>query len=95
LGLLPYLFSIWPNLQQRAHLASGPSFMHVSTQYHSATTLIPFLTILCSTLLPLTMKTTDNTAISAFCHLSLMVRWFATHLTWVGITMPTFSYSNS
>ena len=56
---------------------------------------MPFLTRLCDTLFPFTTKTTDDTAISPFCLFSLMVQGFASHLTWVGITMPSFSTSNS
>jgi len=94
LGLLPHLFSMWPLPQPSSHLLSGPLFIYVSTRYHTPATLIPLLTKHYATLLPITMKTTDDVAISPFCLLSLMVRGFASDLTWVGITIPSFSTSN-
>jgi len=85
---------MWPHQQQSSDLLSGPSCVYVSTRYHTPAALMPFLTKLSVTLLPFTTKTTDDAAISPFCLLSLMVRGFASHLTWAGITMPSFSASN-
>ena len=56
---------------------------------------MPFLTMPCAALLPFTTKTTDDAAISLFYLLSLMVRGFGSHRTWVWIVMPSFSASNS
>ena len=95
MGLLPHLFSKWPHPQQSSHLQSGPLFLYVSTRYHTPAALIAFLTKLCATMIPIMTKTTDDAAISPFSLLSLMVWGFASHLTWVGISMPSYSASNS
>jgi len=86
---------MWPHPQLSSHLLSGPMFLYVSTRYHTPGALIPFLIKLCATLLPFTMKTTENAAIPLFCLLSLMVLWFASHRMWVGISIPSFSAGNS
>jgi len=68
--------------------------MYVSTRYHTPAALMLFLTSPSAALLPVTTKTTDDAVISPFCLLSLMVQGFASHRTWVGIVMPSFSASN-
>jgi len=93
-GLLPHLFSMWPHPQQSSNLLSGSVYVYLSTRYHTPASSMPVLKKFCATLLPFTMKTTDDAAISAFCLLSLMVQGFASDHTWVGLTIPSFTASN-
>jgi len=86
---------MWPHPQQSSLLLSGLSFVYVSTQYHTPAAMMPFLIKLCATLLLFRTKTTDDAAIPPLFLLSLIVRGFASHLTWVMITIPSFSNSNS
>ena len=95
MGLLPHMFSMWCHPQESSHLVSAPSVVYVSTRYHTPAALMPFLTKFSATLFPITTKTTYDVAISPSCLLSLMVWGFASHLTWVGFTIPSFYASNS
>jgi len=55
---------------------------------------MPFKNKLCKTLLAFRTKITDDRAISLFCLISLMVRRYVSHQTWVRITIPSFPASN-
>jgi len=85
---------MWPHPQASSHLLSGPAFVNSSTRYHTPAALMTFWITLCTTLLPFTTTTTDDTAIYPFCLPSRMVWWFACHRTWVGIAVPVFTASN-
>jgi len=91
LGLQLHLVSMWPHLQWCAHLLSRPAFVNTSTLYCTSAALMPFIMKLYTTLLPFMTKSTDDVAISPFCLLSLMLMGFASHRTWVEITMPSIS----
>ena len=95
MGLLPRLFSVWHHPQQSSHPLSGPAFVYISNRYHTPAALMPLLTKPCAAMLPFTTNTTYDVAISPFCLLSLMVRGFSSHRTWVGIVMLSFSGSDS
>jgi len=82
---------MWPHPQQCTHVLSGPTFMNGLTRYHTPAALIPSLTSLRATMSPITTMTTDDAEISPWCVLSLMLWWFASYCTWMGITTPPSS----
>jgi len=65
-GLPQHLLAMLPHLQQCSHLVSGLALVKGSTQYHTPTTLIPFLTRLRARFLPFIKKTTHDAEISPF-----------------------------
>ena len=79
--------------QQSPQRLSGPTFVNASTRHHTPAALMLFLMEIGAALLPFTTETTNDAAICPFGLLSLMVRGFASHRSWVGITMPSFSAS--
>jgi len=82
---------IWPHPQQSSQRLSGPAFVYSSTLYRTPAAGTPSLTSLCATFFPFTMKTADDALISPLCSLNWVVRGFDSHLTWAGITTPSFS----
>jgi len=80
---------MWP------HLLSGPAFMYTWTEHLIYAVLRPFFTPLYATFLHSTMNTTDNVVLSPMSYLSPIVQGFASHHSWVMISMSSFSASNS
>ena len=94
-GLLPHLFSMWPHQEQSSPLLSGPSFLYVSTWYPPQPRWCHYWLSSVPSYSALRQRLPTTRHFSPFRVLSLIVRGFAIHLTWVWITIPSFSASNS
>jgi len=67
------------------------AIMYCSILYQTPTAVTLLITTPCITIIPLTMKTTNDAFISPLCSRSLKVWVFDSHLTWAGIITPLFS----